>query len=79
LATSLKKEEFLKKRERVLKELDRKIAKGVGHGSDLKLSDGELDGVLEKGGKWALDKGYAIKEDLKHTEDGGVSSWGGCF
>lgn len=47
------------------------IPSGVGESGFLKLSDAELDQVLEQGAKWALKKGYARPEDLEHTEEGG--------
>jgi tRNA-splicing ligase RtcB (3'-phosphate/5'-hydroxy nucleic acid ligase) len=71
LSTSLSKEEFLKKRKEVLKELYKNIPSGVGHGGEFKLSEKELNEVLEKGSKWALENKCATKEDLEHTEDNG--------
>ena len=71
LATNVDKEEFLKKREQILNELYRNIPSGVGKGGELKLSDKEMDEVLEKGSSWALEKGYATKEDINKTEDKG--------
>ena len=44
---------------------------GVGRGGELKLQTTELDRLLEKGAKWALQKGYATAEDLVRTEENG--------
>ena len=71
LATNLDREEFLKKREQILNELYRNIPSGVGKGGELKLSDKDMDEVLEKGSSWALEKGYATKDDIDKTEDKG--------
>ena len=52
-------------------QFQRNIPSGVGRGSDLKLSPKEMDEVLNKGVKWALQKGYAEKEDLEAIEEEG--------
>ncbi|MBS3099087.1 RtcB family protein [Candidatus Pacearchaeota archaeon] len=71
LRTNLKKKDFLEKREKVLHDLSRAVPSGVGRGTKTKLSDKEMKEVLEKGSEWALEKGFAMKDDLEHTEDGG--------
>ncbi len=71
LKTNLTKKDFLPKREQVLSEMYKNVPSGVGHGSDLKLSDKDLKDVLEHGVDWALEKGFALKEDVSHTEDNG--------
>ncbi|RME43136.1 MAG: RtcB family protein [Chloroflexi bacterium] len=48
-----------------------KVPSGVGVSGFLKLSDQEMDEVLETGARWALRKGMARKEDLEHTEEKG--------
>ena len=48
------------------------IPSGVGVGGFLKVSDREIEEVLETGAKWALRKGMARKEDLAHTEEQGT-------
>lgn len=69
LTTNISKKDFLKKRELILKELQKNIPSGVGVKSDLKLSDADLDEVLNKGVKWAVEKRYATKEDMENTEN----------
>ena len=71
LATNIPKEDFLFKRDQILNELYKNVPSGVGEGGEFKLSDKEIIEVLNKGSKWALDKGFATKEDLEHTEDNG--------
>ncbi len=71
LKSGILKENFMKKRNEILKELFRNIPSGVGNRGILELSNSELDSVLEKGSKWALDKKFAFPEDLEMTEDNG--------
>ena len=71
LTTNIKKSDFLKKRDQVLKELYKNIPSGVGEESELKLSDKQIDEVLQKGSHWALENGYANAEDIENTEDNG--------
>ena len=44
---------------------------GVGSRGYLRLSNAELDKLLEEGSRWMLEKGYASREDLDHTEEFG--------
>ena len=48
------------------------VPSGVGVGGFLMLSKKELNDLLEHGSRWALKKGYANKDDLLHTEAGGM-------
>lgn len=70
LATNLTKKDLKNKKE-IMHSLFRTIPSGVGREGKLKLSDSELDNVLEKGTQWAVKQGYGIKEDYLHTEDSG--------
>lgn len=47
------------------------VPSGVGRGGSLRLSDAELDEVLNRGVPWMLEKGYALPEDLSCIESGG--------
>lgn len=71
LVSTLSKEEFMRKRTNVLDALYKNVPSGVGKGTGIKLTDAVLNEVLLKGSKWALEKKYATKDDLAHTEDGG--------
>ncbi len=51
--------------------LYRNCPSGVGKGGSLPLSVEEFDRVCRRGAHWALDKGYASKEDLDRTEEFG--------
>ncbi|MGD8584787.1 MAG: RtcB family protein, partial [Chloroflexota bacterium] len=44
---------------------------GVGQGGNIKLRSGELDQLVERGARWALERGYAEPNDLVRTEENG--------
>ena len=44
---------------------------GVGVRGDIRLQDSEFDRVLRNGSEWALERGYARREDVEFTEEGG--------
>jgi tRNA-splicing ligase RtcB len=47
------------------------IPAGVGSKGALRLSKKDLRDIILKGAGWAVDNGFGINEDLKHTESGG--------
>jgi tRNA-splicing ligase RtcB len=51
--------------------LYRNCPSGVGKGGSIHLRAGELDQIMESGGRWALKRGYATEADLAHTEENG--------
>jgi tRNA-splicing ligase RtcB len=71
LASNLTKKEFLKKRKEVTHQIVRDVPVGVGRGGKIKLTDKELDEIMRKGVKWAVDKGYGSEEDIERIEDSG--------
>ncbi len=71
LASNISKDQFMKKRKEILNELYKNVPSGVGKESEFKLSDQELNDVLNKGVKWTLEKKYATKDDLENIEDKG--------
>ena len=71
LTTNIPKKEFLKKREKILDELYKNIPSGLGVGGEIKITDKELNEILETGSEWTLKKGFATKEDIEKTEDRG--------
>ena len=60
------------KLEELSKEMYARIPSGMGKGGDIVLSDAEMNEVLRRGSAWAVDQGMGTKEDLLHTESGGV-------
>jgi tRNA-splicing ligase RtcB len=71
LSTSLSKAEVMEKIDALLERLYEYIPCGVGHESQLKLTDKQIDDVLNNGAKWAVDNGYGNKDDLTHCEENG--------
>lgn len=51
--------------------LYRNCPSGVGEKGSIPLSLAELDRVCQQGAGWALERGYALPEDLAHTEEFG--------
>ncbi|MFA5856117.1 MAG: RtcB family protein [Candidatus Pacearchaeota archaeon] len=61
----------IKNRDTLIKSLFKAVPSGVGKGTKIKINYDELDEILEKGAKWAINKGYGKKEDYLHTEENG--------
>jgi len=51
--------------------LFREIPSGLGSRGQIKLSEKELEGLLKKGARWAVESGYGKEEDLKYLESSG--------
>lgn len=47
------------------------VPSGVGSTGRIKISEGEVARVLEKGARWAVEKGYGEQRDLENTEENG--------
>jgi len=69
--TNLKSSEIKDKIEVIVKVLFEAIPSGLGSRGAIALSFDEEEAVLEKGSKWAVNKGYGVPEDLLYTEEGG--------
>ena len=54
----------------------RNVPSGVGESGKLRLSPAEMEEVLSKGAKWAVQKGYGWQEDLTCSEENGSMSGG---
>ncbi len=71
LTTNLTEEDVKPKLEELMNELYKAIPAGVGSHSKLKLSNEELNLVLETGVDWLVEKGWLTKEDKEHMEEEG--------
>ncbi len=71
LRTNLTREDVLKKVNDVLNNMFEAVPAGLGSKSDIKLSDKDLDKVLNYGAKWAVENGYGTKDDLEYCEENG--------
>lgn len=71
LRTNFKKEEIETKLEELLNKLFVNIPSGVGSSGKLRLGPRDLDDVMVKGVKWAIEKGFGRPEDLETIEEHG--------
>ena len=71
LKTNLRKEDVEKKKKEIIQKLFRDVPSGVGEKGRIKLTKDELNEVMTNGAKWAVEKGYGIKEDYENTEEAG--------
>jgi len=56
----------------IVNALFRGVPSGVGRSGDIRLSNRQMNDVLEKGSAWAVSQGYGTKDDLEHTEERGA-------
>ena len=71
LRTNLTQEEVRPKIKELMDALYTSVPSGVGSKGKIKLRAKELDEVLVKGSRWAVEKGYGQPEDLETTEEKG--------
>ncbi len=71
MRTNLIREEVSPKIKELVDALYYAVPSGLGSTGRIKLRSGEIDEVLLKGSRWAVNKGYGRKEDLETTEEGG--------
>lgn len=71
VTTNLDYSQIKNKRKDLMKSLGKDIPSGVGIRSKFSLNNKELDNALIKGVNWAVEKGFATKEDVLKIEDNG--------
>ncbi|MEA3378098.1 MAG: RtcB family protein [Nanoarchaeota archaeon] len=71
LTSSLEKEEAADKIKDLLDALFKHVPCGVGSESGLRLTDTQMEDVLNTGVDWAIKNNYALKEDAEHCEEEG--------
>ena len=71
LRTNLTEEEVRPKIEQLTTELYVNVPSGLGSTGKLRVKEKELNEVLAKGSRWAVEKGYGEAEDIKVTEESG--------
>jgi tRNA-splicing ligase RtcB len=75
LATNLTYDDVKPKIDELLDQLFKRVPCGVGRDSDIKLTDRELEEVMVKGARWAVEHGYGDEDDLIHCESNGKLEW----
>lgn len=71
LVTNLTKQDVEPKIKELVNSLFKNVPSGVGSESKIRLSDEQLDDVLNKGALWAVENGYGNKEDYENCEENG--------
>jgi tRNA-splicing ligase RtcB (3'-phosphate/5'-hydroxy nucleic acid ligase) len=71
LSSTLTVKDIKAKLRDLVHQLFRDIPSGTGQSSRIKLSDTDLNNVLEKGPRWAIEHDMGSEADLDHTEERG--------
>jgi len=71
LRTNLVEEEIRPKLDKLADLLYESIPSGLGSAGKIRLRSGEIDEVLVKGARWAVEKGYGRPADLETLEERG--------
>src|SRR5437667_2751145 len=71
LSSNLTLKEVKPKLRDLVHQLFRDIPSGTGQTSRLDVSDSDLNQILEKGPRWAIEEGMGSEADLDHTEERG--------
>lgn len=78
LRTELTLSDVKDKIEQLTSALYNNIPSGVGSEGRVRISESELNEVLLKGAKWAVNRGYGWKEDVELTEEEGCLAAANC-
>jgi tRNA-splicing ligase RtcB len=71
LRTNLTHEEVSPRIKELIDALYNNVPSGLGSKGKIRLRSGEIDDVLVRGSRWAVEKGYGRPEDLDTTEERG--------
>ncbi|MCJ7763789.1 MAG: RtcB family protein, partial [Dehalococcoidales bacterium] len=71
LRTNLTREDVSPRIKELVNVLYNNVPSGLGSKGKIRLRSGEIDQVLVKGSRWAVEKGYGIPQDLDATEERG--------
>jgi len=71
LRTNLTQEEVFPRINELVDALYNNVPSGLGSKGKIRLRPGEIDKVLVKGSRWAIENGYGWPEDLESTEERG--------
>ncbi len=71
LRTNLTIDQVKPKLRELIESIFQNVPSGVGRGGKVRLNFSQLDEVLAKGARWAVENGYGKEEDLKHLEENG--------
>jgi tRNA-splicing ligase RtcB len=71
MRTNLTYDEVKPKASELIERMFKRVPCGVGVGSKLRLSTGELENAVSEGVEWAIGRGYGWDGDSEHMEEGG--------
>jgi len=71
LRTNLVEHEVRPRIKELINALYQNVPSGLGSRGRIRLPHGEIDKVLIKGARWAIENGYGRQEDLETTEENG--------
>ncbi len=71
LRTNLAGEQVIPRIKELVDTLYKNVPSGLGSTGRIRLRRGEIDEVMVKGSRWAVEMGYGRPEDLETTEDNG--------
>jgi len=71
LRTNLMKDDVIPKMKPLMDALYNSVPSGVGSKGRIRLKGGEINEVLRKGSRWAVEHGYGRPDDLESTEENG--------
>ena len=71
LRTNLTREDVSPRIKELVDALYNNVPSGLGSKGKIRLRSDEIDQVLVKGSRWAVEKGYGIPQDLDATEERG--------
>ncbi|OWP57024.1 MAG: RNA-splicing ligase RtcB [Thermoplasmatales archaeon B_DKE] len=74
MKADLKYDEIAGKLSNIVEGLFHAVPSGMGSNSRVPVTSGDMDEILQSGIRWALDNGYATKEDSDSTEENGTMS-----
>ena len=72
LKTNLEFNDIKNNVSKIVNVLYNEIPSGVGSKGDIRVSVSEEKKILIQGAKWAVSKGYGVKEDLEYCEENGA-------
>jgi len=71
MRTNLTDKEVIPRIKELVDALYNNVPSGLGSKGKIRLRPGEIDKVLIKGSRWAIENGYGMAEDLESTEENG--------
>ncbi len=74
LTTGMRRADLEPVKHQLAESLFRQIPAGVGSRGKLDLSPPDMDAMLQRGARWAVERGYGNASDLQRTEEHGMAA-----